>query len=576
MITETIKNSIREALLKIGISHSEIHLEHPDEISHGDYSTNIALALAKEVKENPKALAEKIKKELDSSPIKEIEKVEVAGAGFINFYLTKDFFADSLKDILLKGDEFGKGELLKGKIALFEYTDPNAFKDFHIGHLMSNAIGESLSRLAEAEGATVKRLCYGSDIGLPVAKAVWGMQKFTLANKSAFPHDGDSLSDKVRFLSDSYVAGNTAYEEDEIAKKEIKEINKKLYEMSDQELNIYYKKGREWSLQKLNEIYLKLGTKFDQFYFESEMAEQGKNIVLKNIENGIFEKSEGAIVFKGEKYGLHTRVFLTSEGLPPYEAKELALFDKKQKDFSDNDVSVVVTANEQNDYFKVVSKVISILSPEIGEKLIHVSHGLLRFAEGKMSSRKGNVITGESLLLETEKDVYEKIADRDLSAEEKKEVAEAVSVAAIKYSILKQYPGKDIIYDKEKSLAFEGDTGPYLEYSYVRASSLLEKVNNLGIEQSIKIPSNWETKEIEKLLYRYPEVLRHAWDEKGPQIVAEYIMRLSSSFNAFYTEGKIADKEDVNSSYKIAITRAFSIVLKSGLYILGIKALRKM
>jgi len=222
-------------------------------------------------------------------------------------------------------------------------------------------------------------------------------------------------------------------------------------------------------------LYKILGTKFDYYFLESQMADIGREIVNANM--GIFEESDGAIVFKAEKYDprLHTRVFITRNNLPTYEAKELGLTMEKFKTVPSMDLSIVETAVEQAEYMKVVTKAISLIHPEYANKMKHITHGMMRFASGKMGSRKGNVITGESLIQDMTALVQEKLKDRDWNDDEKKKVAEMVGVAALKYSILKQGIGGDIIYDFEKSISFEGDSGPYLQYSYARANSVLEK-----------------------------------------------------------------------------------------------------
>lgn len=576
MINETIKNLVKNALGAFSLPERKILLDYPADFSHGDFSSNIAMVMAKEAEENPKSLAEKIAGEISKKLPDEIEKVEVAGAGFINFYLSKDFFAEEVKNIL-KDSKWGEGKSLQGKNVLFEYTDPNPFKPFHIGHLMANAVGEALASLAESQGANTTRVCYGGDVGLHVAKTIWGMIK----NKEAFPHDSDVLTDKVKFLGDAYVFGNRAYEEEEAAQKEIKEINKKVFALFgeykkevDQEIKIYYEKGRAWSLEKFEELYKKLGTHFDRQYFESQMASIGLSVVEKNI-GKVFKESEGAVVFKGEDHGLHTRVFITSEKLPTYEAKELGFFATKAKDFPESDLLVTITANEQNDYFRVVSKALSLIDPQTAVKFTHISHGILRFASGKMSSRKGNVITGEGLIGDVFEDALRKIADRQFSEEEKKNIAEVVAVGAIKFTILRQKPGKDIVFDQEKSLSFEGDSGPYLLYSLVRALSLLEKAKEEGVSSQFKKVSE-EISLVSKLISRLPNILERAWQEKAPQLVIEYLLQTASAFNAFYAEGKIVDNEDEVSPYKVAVTEAFAKVMSSGLKALGIKYLNKM
>ncbi|MFA5934205.1 MAG: arginine--tRNA ligase, partial [Candidatus Paceibacterota bacterium] len=256
MIAETLKKHIQQALSKSGVSTGEILLEHPTELSHGDYSTNVALAYAKELKISPRDLAEKIKSEIENDMPKEVERVEIAGPGFINFFLSKEFFTDSINEIIEKGSEFGKNTKHRGKKILIEYTQPNPFKPFHIGHLMSNAIGESLSRIIESHGAKVVRANYQGDIGPHVAKAIWGILK---KGGSIL---GESSSEQASYIGECYVLGSDAYETDEESKKEINEINKRIY-AGDSELMPLYTEGRKSTLEAFEEIYKTLGTKFD-------------------------------------------------------------------------------------------------------------------------------------------------------------------------------------------------------------------------------------------------------------------------------------------------------------------------
>ncbi len=570
-IAQKIEDLIKQAGKTLGPDFDVVNIEHPDDINHGDYSTNVALMYAKTLGKSPREIAEQIKNEIIKAIPREIEKVEVAGAGFINFFLSREFFSESIGEIIGNGN-FGKGTLLSGKTALFEYTDPNPFKAFHIGHLMANAVGETLSRIAENQGANIKRICYQGDIGLHVAKTVWAMGKM-LGN---LPKDDDSFIEKIKFMGDAYVFGTNSYEESEDIQNEIKEINKRLFaclttgaEKSDKNLQELYDKGREWSLIYFDSIYKRLGTKFNDFIFESEVSELGKQIVENNIPN-IFTESDGAVIFKGEDHGLHTRVFLNSERLPTYEAKELGNAMEKARRYK-FDISIITSANEISDYFKVIKCVMGLIDKDNADKTHFVPHGMLRFADGKMSSRKGNIITGESLINDIKNIALEKI---EKESDEKDSISEAVAIAAIKYSILKQSPGKDIIFDKEKALSFEGDSGPYLQYSYVRTQSLLEKASKTNVEAKSDM-APVDIYNIEKLIYRFPEVTGRAWEEKAPQLIVEYLTHLAGAFNNFYAQGIIVS-DSPESPYKVAITKAFSIVMKRGLELLGIPVLQKM
>ncbi len=272
---------------------------------------------------------------------------------------------------------------------------------------------------------------------------------------------------------------------------------------------------------------------------------------------------------------LHTRVFITKTGLPTYETKELGLTQEKFKVLPNMNLCIVTTANEQLDYMRVVTKALSILYPEFTDKMKHITHGMMRLASGKMSSRKGNIVTGESLLRDTIALVSEKVKDREWDDEKKKKISEQVGVSAIKYSILKQSTGGDIIYDFETSISFEGDSGPYLQYSYARANSVLEKA---AAENILPDPHSdlSEVFEIEKLLYRFPEVVARSAGEYEPHYVANYLIEVARSFNSFYGNNMIVNKEDKNSGYKVALTFAFAFVMKKGLHLLGIEAPEKM
>jgi arginyl-tRNA synthetase len=567
---------------------NSIVLEHPEDLKNGDYSTNISLTIAKSIERNPKELAEKIVAEINRLNVdKNIEKVEAAPAGFINFYLSRKFFSQSVEEILNEGANVGKNKILDGKKIMIEYTDPNPFKPFHIGHLMTNAIGESVARILEHSGADVSRANYQGDVGLHVAKAIWGLLEYdfnTLENiskekiisyfKNSYKFKNSQESSF--YIGTCYVAGSNKYETDAKVKKEIDELNKKIYERTDEKINAIYDWGFDVTMEAFEDLYKVLGTKFDYYFLESAMADIGRDIVNEN-KGKIFEESDGAIVFKAEKYDpkLHTRVFITSTNLPTYETKELGLASEKFKTEPDMNLSITVTANEQKDYMKVVYKALSLIHPEYENKMLHITHGMMRFASGKMGSRKGNVVTGESLLRDTIALVMEKLKEREWDEIEKNAVAETVGVSAIKYSILKQNTGGDIIYDFEKSISFEGDSGPYLQYSYARANSVLEKAQKENIFPDFEnVPA--ETFEVEKMLYKFPEVVTRAVSEYEPHYIANYLIEIARSYNSFYGNNVIVNKEDPMSSYKVALTYAFSFVMKNGLHLLGIEAPKKM
>lgn len=548
---EDIKKIIEKAA---GFKTGDFSIEASNNPAHGDYSSNIAFAISKKIGKSPIETADLIKGKLNKNIF---EKVEVAGPGFLNFWLKEEIFRKNIGEILKLKNKFGKNKELAGKKIIIDYTDPNPFKDFHIGHLMSNAIGESLSRIFEAQGAKVKRVCYQGDVGIHVAKAIWAKK------------NGGNLSWPA-----AYAFGSKMYEEDEPAKKEIAELNKKIYERNDKQINKLYDDGKKESLKYFDGIYKKLGTKFDWLIFESQVADLGKKTVEKGLKKGIFEKGEkGAVIFKGEKCGLHTRVFINSEGIPTYEAKDLGLAEIKYKKYP-YDKSFIVTGNEVNEYFKVMLCAMGKILPKLAGKTKHIGHGMLRLPEGKMSSRTGNVVTGESLILRVKELVEEKVKERDLSQKEKDEISEKVAIGAIKYSILKQSIGSDIIYDFAKSISFEGDSGPYLQYSFTRAKSVLEKANREKIRPSLL--NSEDIAALEKKLYHFDEVLQKSGREYEPHYIVLYLTELAGLFNNYYAKNRIVDRSDKNSPYRVALTKAFSIIMENGMELLGINFLEKM
>jgi len=570
-----IQKLIEKALKNLNIKEIDFSVEHPEDFKNGDYATNVAMVYAKELKMNPIELAKKIAAEMSKTVFDiQVEKIE-AKNGFINFYLSRDFFTENIAEILKQKENWGKNNLLAGKKVMVEYTQPNPFKPFHIGHSMSNAIGESISRIVEFSGARTIRANYQGDIGPHVAKAIYGLLKFGL------PDEHDSVSEKAHYIGELYAKGNEAYENNENAKKEIDVINKKIYDKSDEKINKIYDWGRKITLEAFEEIYKILGTKFDKYYFESQVAPVGEKIVRKNI-GKVFEKSDGAIIFHAEKYDskLHTRVFINSQGLPTYETKELGLTLTKFKKgiFAKKlDLSIVTTAIEQTEYMKVVQKAIELMHPNLQNRMKHITHGMLRFASGKMSSRLGNVITGESLLNDSMDIILEKIKDREFKEEEKKKISEIVGVSALKYSILKSSIGSDIIFDFEKSISFEGDSGPYLQYTAVRANSIITKSKDFKLEPSAEslVPPQ-EIINLERILYQFPEVVKRSYEEFAPHYIATYLTELASVFNTFYGNTQILDKDNKCMQYQLNLVKAFFQTMKNGLWLLGIEIPERM
>jgi arginyl-tRNA synthetase len=561
MVRETLTAALEQAAADCGLTVREVQLEHPSDASYGEYASNVALIHAKQLDMQPRELAQAIAEHIRNQQLTAVAAVEVAGPGFVNFHLTRSFYQQAVGDILAAGESYGSSDLFAKTRVMVEYTDPNPFKELHIGHLMSNTIGESLSRLIEYAGATLVRANYQGDVGLHVAKALYGMEQLQLAQFD------------MAHISEAYALGATAYEDDEQAQQRIDEINRLVYERSDTRLNELYEMGRSASLDYFESLYQQLGTTFDYYFFESDMTAGGLSLVREHIADGTFEESDGAVVFRGDAYDeqLHTRVFVTRAGLPTYEAKELGLAMQKERTWP-ADAYVTITGEEQRGYFAVVRAAMAQIDASLAHKMQHVTHGHMRLPTGKMSSRTGDIVTAEGLLNEaaavaTKKTVDPRVTDRSL-------VAEQVALGALRYQILRQGAGKDIVFEFERALSLEGESGPYLQYAQTRAASVLERARDAGIEpDSAKAPE--EVTELEQLLYRFPEVVERATLEYEPHHLTTYLTQLASTFNSWYAQEKIVDDRP-EAPYRVALTRAFQITMLNGLWLLGIPAPERM
>lgn len=612
-IIETIEKAVKE--LKYPEDHVAIHLDRPKNEMHGDYSTNVALQVFKTNwidKEhgmrghahgvragNEMDMAQKIVDLLNTKyQIPNTDHIEAVTPGFINVFLSKDFLISQLDEALNKGREFGQNDSLRGKKIMVEFTDPNPFKEFHIGHLYSNAVGESLSRLFESQGAQVWRANFFGDVGMHVAKALYGLlQKFKVQN-AKFKVDEKlrelekkSLSDRVKFLGQAYALGSTAYEKNEEAKEEMKQLNLLIFVAAQQywqetkqwKPRVDYKKhvgviderelaavkklwalGRQWSLDYFELIYKRLGTKFDGYYPESLTGEWGYDFVLEGLKKGIFEENEGAVIYKGEKHGLHTRVFINKLGLPTYETKDIGNAPHKYSEFP-YDKSLIVTANEINEYFKVVIAAMKEVNPKLGEKTAHLGHGVVKLPKGKMSSRTGEVVTGEWLLDETKRRISEQFQDIE------EETMEQVAVGAVKYVLLKSRIGQDIVFDFGKSISLEGDSGPYLQYTYARTQSVLKKSQMTKPSLSLQGDAlEAEEMVVMRSIHHFPEVVETATVQLSPNTLCHYLFDLAQKFNLFYQKHSIL--EGKNKAFRLLLTQGTGQVLANGLHLLGIAA----
>jgi arginyl-tRNA synthetase len=566
-IVADLKNTIR--ILEFPVV--DIDLSIPENKAFGDYSTNIALQLAKQKSKKSYHSSQEIANDIleKLGHPKYLERIEIAGPGFINFYLKDVSLTRILDDS--PPEKTGKRETMKRVIV--EYADPNTHKDFHIGHVRPLVFGESVARLFEYQGYQVYRSNYGSDIGPTVAKTLWGLEK--LKEEYQTVKKEGSLREKAAFLGKSYALGHKNYETNESAKAEIDALTKKLY-LRDPEVVPIWEETRDWSLAYFDTIYLKFDTGFDRRINESEVDIEGKKIVEENI-GKVFSKNDGAVIFPGEKYGLHTRVFITSAGNPTYEAKELGLTRKYQELFPFDEL-IILSDNPQTSFFKVTIKAMELIDARLVGKKKHLPFGSITLTTGKMSSRLGNIISAEELIESTAKEIKNDYGNAD----------QKVVVGAIKFNILKYGLTSDIAYDPKQSISLQGDTGPYVQYTYARTQSVLGKTQkdsenqNSGISDSLDhrvLPSHSENltaeeREVLKHLEYFELSMDQVLKNLEPNKLAEYLLELAKAFNNFYQRCPILKSE--REALRLSITEKVAERLKIGLYLLGIEAPERM
>lgn len=559
MIRNKIITDLKSAVEKLGYPATDIVISIPKNPIFGDYSTNLALQLAKLEGAKAKQSAEEIANNILShlSRLSYLSEIKVAGSGFINFFLNDKEILGNLSNL----SYLEKAETTE-KI-MVEYGHVNPLKEIHIGHLRTFILGESICRALEAVGHQVFRANYQGDIGLHIAKAIWGIKKLGLPSKSI------SLEEKASFLGKAYAEGNTNYDQDHQIKKEIDHINFALYR-KDPKFSEIYQLTREWSLAYFEPIYQLLGVKYDRCFFESQVFETGKKIVEDYL-GKVFEENQGAYIFPGIKFGLHNRVFITQAGNPTYEGKEMGLAQLEYDSYN-YDKAIHVVASEQAGYFQVVFKAIEMVFPYLKGKKYHLSYGVVDLREGKMSSRTGNVITVNDLVSVISEKVRAVMKASRLKVE--RDVVTKVALGAIKFSYLKFSPAPNIVFDLEQSVSLQGDSGPYIQYTYARIQSVLRKVefdlNNLNYLSDL---SQEERNLLRQLIY-FQEIVEEVVKSYHPNLLATYLLDLSKLYNLFYQRCRIigSEKEHLRLKLSLEVGR----VLKKGLFILGIEAPERM
>ncbi|MBM3303864.1 MAG: arginine--tRNA ligase [Candidatus Aenigmarchaeota archaeon] len=534
--------------------------------------------LAKSQHKDPRLIAREIADKI--KPTGMIREANAIGA-YVNFYADWDRMNIAvLQQIADRNKDFGKAAKPKGKV-MVEFCHANTHKAFHIGHVRNISYGESLSRILEAAGYRVVRANYQGDIGPHVAKCLWGFIKL---HKGRAPKGKES---KGRWLGEVYAEASRKAKESEKVGKEAEEINSKLY-ARDKKILAAWKKTRSWSLGYFKDIYRDFGVKFNRLYFESEVEKPGAKAAKELLRRKIAKKSDGAVIVDLNSEDLGVFVLLTKEGNPLYSAKDLGLAALQMKEYRPDRI-VHVVGSEQKHYFNQLFRTLELAKSPAAGREEHLSYELVNLPTGKMKSREGSVILYDDL-----RDEMVRLAEKEslkknpkMKKRQLKKIAEQVGLGAIKFSMLNTGPDKVIVFDPQKAASIDENSGPYLQYAYTRACSIMSKASGTKKREKLAAPIKnlirdvgmlKEEKELAliKILNEFPDVVEQAARLMHPHVVAGYATRLAITFNEFYEMLPVLKAEEDVRNARLVLVEAVRAVMRNALHLLGMEAPEKM
>ncbi|CDE25771.1 arginine--tRNA ligase [Clostridium sp. CAG:440] len=566
-IKEKIAKEI-EKTTKLNSKELESYIEKPKEAKNGDYAFP-CFKLAKELKKAPQQIAQEIASNINISK-DIIEKVEVVG-GYLNFYANKNLLTNEVIKEISSKEKVGSSNIGNGKTIVIDYSSPNIAKPFHIGHLKTTVLGGALYNIYKHLGYKVIGVNHLGDYGTQFGKLIEGYKRWG--------DEYDLTKDPIDKLAEIYLKINNLCAEDEDVLNKCRE-NFKLLENGDEYCTKLWNKFRDLSIKEFQKIYDMLGSKFDSWNGEAFYADKTSEVIDILSKTGRLVESEGAMVIDLSKEGIDTPcIICKSNGSTIYATRDLAAILYRARTYN-YDKSIYVTSYEQNLHFKQIFEVAKLLG--LDEKytkgLEHVSYGMIRLPSGKMSTRKGNFIKVEDIIKETINEAKKIIEEKNPSLEDKEEVAKRVGIGAIIFNNVSTNRVKDEIFDINEMLNFQGETGPYIQYTYVRTNSVLKKVANIPDAGKINVNNLQDeySQNIIKLIADFENILIQVTKKEEVSILAKYLIELSKAFSSFYNENKIIGEESEVQDARVYLTYCVNKVLKTGAELLGIKMPEKM
>ena len=560
----------------------DIGLEHPSDMRFGDYATNIALILEQTAKRNPDEVARLIVGKIQSSKLggkaAPADDVQIVN-GFINFFIPKEDLAEELFIILGTKEDYGGGVSKGKKKILIEYSSPNIAKSFGIGHLRSTIIGQAIYNLYKFLGWESIGVNHLGDWGTPHGKIIYQVKEQKLKGKSKEEAEKILNDLTIEELENLYVAFYKEAKDNPKMEEEARNWFVKLEE-GDKEARNIWEHTREVSLREFENIYRLLDVDIDNVLGESFYQDMLADIVKECKDKKIARKSEGAWIVEYVKDDLPPAMLLKSDGATTYFTRDLAAIKYRLGKFKP-DVLVYETGVEQTLHFQQVFAAAYLLGWVKDEKLVHVAHGLYRWEHGKLSTRRGDTIHLEEVLNEAisraKNIIEESETARGLSEPEKEEVAKAVGMGGVKYNDLSHNPQGDIVFDWDKILNLKGNSAPYIQYTYARCHSILEKGASLEISKVDYSDFTEEELDILRFIYRFPEVVEEAAEKFSPNLLCSFVFDLSGKFNLFYANQPVLNAPTPQAmDFRLVLTEAVAQVIHNSLSLLGIHTPDKM
>ncbi len=589
-IEQSLKKAIQEALLALYQVEEEVVLQPTKKDFEGNY-TYVVFPLVKSLRKNPAELGNAIGQHLKDNNdfVSSFNVVQ----GFLNIVLNDSVWIDTLNAILAN-DNFGVLPS-NGQSVMVEFSSPNTNKPLHLGHLRNNFLGAAVSNILAAGGFDVAKTCLVNDRGVHICKSMLAYQKFgDGATPESLGIKGDHLAGKF------YVEFDKAYKAEilqlmaegkteEEAKKtaplmlETQEMLQK-WEQGDAETMALWRRMNDWVFEGFAETYKKIGVSFDKVYYESDTYLLGKDVVEEGLKNGIFFKKEnGSVWIDLKEEGLDEKLVLRADGTSVYITQDLGTTDLKFNDYH-NDKSIWVVGNEQDYHFQVLFAIMKKLGRSYADGCYHLSYGMVDLPSGKMKSREGTVVDADELVAEMIETAAETTRERgkidDFSKEEAENLFQMLALGALKYFLLKVEPKKRMLFNPAESIDFQGNTGPFIQYTHARICSILRKA------ESQNVPVNKQVKAVELLkpeseliylLNEYPTAVKKAGDEYSPAVIANYVYDLAKTFNQFYAEVSIMNETDNDKQqFRLSLIKAVAETISKATGLLGIQVPTRM